>query len=225
MMMSLFENFDPMINLSFPMNWVAMIFPSLIFFYLYWLVPSRINILWIKMIKLLFKEFSLISLLKFSSNILIFISLFFFIMFLNLMSLVPYIYAITSQMAFNLTFSLSLWLSFIIYSLYKLPKNFVIHLVPLDTPLMLMHFMVLIELVSNLIRPWTLSVRLTANVIAGHLLMTLLGMFMHNYVFVIPLMLIFQNLLLILEIAMSLIQSYVFSILSMLYFSEAKSKL
>nr|ALO64790.1 ATP synthase F0 subunit 6 [Nomada flava] len=222
MMMSLFESFDPMMNMIFSLNWLMMFIPMLIFFYLYWLIPSRINIIWIKMINLLFKEFKLISSKKYESNILIFMSLFFYIMLLNLLSLMPYIFTITSHMSFNLSLSFTLWLSFLIYSLYKMPKKFFIHLVPLNTPIMLMYFMVLIELISNLIRPWTLSIRLTANLIAGHLLLILLGTFMNNFISIIPLMIIIQNLLLILEISMSLIQAYVFSILSILYFSESK---
>nr|ALO64660.1 ATP synthase F0 subunit 6 [Nomada ruficornis] len=221
-MMSLFESFDPMINMILSLNWFMMFIPMLIYMYMYWLIPSRINILWIKMINLLFKEFMLISSKKYESNILIFMSLFFYIMLLNLLSLMPYIFTITSHMSFNLSLSLTLWLSFMIYMLYKMPKNFFIHLVPLNTPLMLMHFMVLIELISNLIRPWTLSIRLTANLIAGHLLLILLGTFMNNFILIIPFMIIIQNLLLILEISMSLIQAYVFSILGILYFSESK---
>nr|ALO64424.1 ATP synthase F0 subunit 6 [Nomada flavoguttata] len=222
MMMSLFESFDPMVNMTFSLNWLMMFIPMLLCMYMYWLIPSRINMLFIKMVNLLFKEFKLISSKKYESNILIFMSLFFYIMLLNLLSLMPYIFTITSQMSFNLSLSLSLWFSFIMYSLYKMPKNFFIHLVPLNTPFMLMHFMVLIELISNFIRPWTLSIRLTANLIAGHLLLILLGSFMNNFIMIIPLMIIPQNLLLILEISMSLIQAYVFSILSILYFSESK---
>nr|ALO64733.1 ATP synthase F0 subunit 6 [Nomada fabriciana] len=221
-MMSLFESFDPMINMFLSFNWFMMFIPLMFFFYLYWLIPSRINIILIKMMNIMFEEFKLISSKKYQSNILIFMSLFFYLMLMNLLSLMPYIFTITSHMSFNLSLSLSLWFSFMIYMIYKTPKNFFIHLVPLNTPFMLMHFMVLIELISNLIRPWTLSIRLTANLIAGHLLLILLGSFMNNFIYIIPLMIIPQNLLLILEISMSLIQAYVFSILSILYFSESK---
>ncbi|KAG6439883.1 hypothetical protein O3G_MSEX001173 (mitochondrion) [Manduca sexta] len=90
-----------------------------------------------------------------------------------------------------------------------------------STPTILMPFMVLIETISNIIRPGTLAVRLTANMIAGHLLMTLLSSTGPNlsYMFIFMLIII-QIMLLVLESAVAIIQSYVIAILSTLYSSE-----
>jgi len=97
------------------------------------------------------------------------------------------------------------------------------HLVPQGTPNALIIFIVLIELVRNLIRPITLSVRLTANLIAGHLLISLLGgaiirvtAFTGVFFIVIPL------LLTVLELAVACIQAYVFITLITLYTTEVK---
>jgi F-type H+-transporting ATPase subunit a len=97
------------------------------------------------------------------------------------------------------------------------------HLVPAGTPGVLISFMVLIETISNVIRPITLSVRLAANMIAGHLLMTLLGnqgvgagLLTGSVVVTSSLM------LLVLESAVALIQSYVFITLRVLYASETR---
>lgn len=84
-----------------------------------------------------------------------------------------------------------------------------------------MPFIVVIESISNVIRPGTLAVRLAANMIAGHLLITLLG----NQTTVAGLSIIYillgvQVLLLILESAVAIIQAYVFAVLSTLYSSE-----
>lgn len=84
-----------------------------------------------------------------------------------------------------------------------------------------MPFMVLIETIRNVIRPGTLAVRLAANIIAGHLLITLLG----NQTTVagaslIGLLLRVQVILLILESAVAIIQAYVFAVLSTLYSRE-----
>ncbi len=92
---------------------------------------------------------------------------------------------------------------------------------PLGTPPVLMPFMVLIETISNLIRPGTLAVRLAANIIAGHLLLVLLGNQGPNLTSVfLTVLIITQILLLVLESAVAVIQSYVFAVLATLYSSE-----
>lgn len=84
-----------------------------------------------------------------------------------------------------------------------------------------MPFMVLIETISNLIRPGTLAVRLAANIIAGHLLLVLLGNQGPNLSSVfLTVLIITQILLLVLESAVAVIQSYVFAVLATLYSSE-----
>ena len=82
--------------------------------------------------------------------------------------------------------------------------------------------MVCIETISNVIRPGTLAVRLTANIIAGHLLLTLLGNtgpIASNYL-ILSLILTTQIALLVLESAVAIIQSYVFAVLRTLYSRE-----
>jgi F-type H+-transporting ATPase subunit a len=80
---------------------------------------------------------------------------------------------------------------------------------------------VIIETIRNVIRPGTLAVRLSANIIAGHLLLTLLGNTGNSLSTILISLLIFtQLLLLILESAVAIIQSYVFTILSTLYSRE-----
>ncbi|KAF3419748.1 ATP synthase F0 subunit 6 (mitochondrion) [Frieseomelitta varia] len=222
-LMNLFEMFDPSIYFifNFQFNWIFIIMSLIIFMNNYWLIPSRFNMLLNKFFYILFKEFSMSMNKKFHSNLFIFLSLMFFIMFMNFFSLFPYIFSLTSHLLFNLSMSLSLWLSFFIYQLYNYPINFLKHLVPLNSPKFLMHFMVLIELISLFIRPWTLSIRLSSNLISGHLILVLLSNFMMNFIFILPFSMIIQNILLILEIFMSMIQAYVFSILLMLYFNES----
>jgi len=81
--------------------------------------------------------------------------------------------------------------------------------------------MVLIETIRNVIRPGTLAVRLAANIIAGHLLLTLLGSTGPSLsTSILVLLIIAQILLLILESAVAIIQSYVFAVLRTLYARE-----
>jgi len=94
-------------------------------------------------------------------------------------------------------------------------------LVPQGTPAILIPFIVCIETIRNVIRPGTLAVRLTANIIAGHLLLTLLGNTGPGITsIIIRVLLITQILLLILESAVAIIQSYVFAVLRTLYSRE-----
>jgi F-type H+-transporting ATPase subunit a len=84
-----------------------------------------------------------------------------------------------------------------------------------------MPFIVLIETVSNVIRPGTLAVRLAANIIAGHLLLVLLGNQGPSITFsLLRVLLVTQILLLTLERAVAIIQSYVFAVLATLYSRE-----
>jgi F-type H+-transporting ATPase subunit a len=96
------------------------------------------------------------------------------------------------------------------------------HLIPQSTPPILIPVIVLIETTSNLIRPATLAIRLTANITAGHLLITLLGnqVASNNRMTLELIILSIPILLLTLEFAVAIIQSYVFSVLVTLYSSE-----
>ena len=95
---------------------------------------------------------------------------------------------------------------------------------PSGTPYILIPFIVLIELTRNIIRPLTLSVRLAANLVAGHLLITLVSSPIsssNNKIFII--IITGLLLLLILERAVAFIQAYVFRILRSLYLRERNS--
>jgi F-type H+-transporting ATPase subunit a len=95
------------------------------------------------------------------------------------------------------------------------------HLVPTGTPRFLIPVMVVIETVRNVIRPATLAIRLAANIVAGHLLLTLLGSQGPALGFLILIgLFVGLVLLLLLEVAVACIQSYVFTILRSLYLNE-----
>nr|YP_010372102.1 ATP synthase F0 subunit 6 [Leucoma salicis]UOX27462.1 ATP synthase F0 subunit 6 [Leucoma salicis] len=223
MMTNLFSIFDPSTNLmNLPMNWIKTILGLLFIPYSFWLIPNRHFIMWNFISKKLHNEFK--TLLKnnyFNGSTFIFISLFFFIFFNNFLGLFPYIFTSTSHLTMSLSLSMPLWLSFMLYGWIKNTNHMFIHMIPQGTPYILMPFMVIIETISNIIRPGTLAVRLTANMIAGHLLMTLLSSTGTNMSFYMIIILIFiQIMLMILESAVAIIQSYVITILSTLYYSE-----
>nr|WOR80645.1 ATP synthase F0 subunit 6 [Luciola sp.] len=222
MMTNLFSSFDPSTSMNLALNWTSILLGFLILPSMYWIIPSRINYLWIKICVTLSNEFKVILKIKtMKSSSLIFVSLFSLILFNNFLSLFPYIFSSTSHLVLTLTLSLPLWLSFMIYGWLNNTIHMLAHLVPQGTPPVLMPFMVCIETISNIIRPGTLAIRLTANMIAGHLLLTLMGSTGNKLsLIMINTLIIAQLLLLLLESAVAVIQSYVFSILSTLYSSE-----
>nr|WGM81121.1 ATP synthase F0 subunit 6 [Pseudocoladenia dea] len=223
MMTNLFSIFDPSTNLlNISLNWLSTFMGLMFIPYSFWLIPNRHFIIWNFIINKLHFEFkNLLGPNSFNGSTFIFISLFSFVLFNNFLGLFPYIFTSTSHLTISLSITLSLWLSFMFYGWINNSQHMFIHMIPQGTPSILMPFMVLIETISNLIRPGTLAVRLTANMIAGHLLLTLLsstGINMPNYL--ILFLIITQILLLTLETAVAIIQSYVISILSTLYSSE-----
>nr|YP_010432109.1 ATP synthase F0 subunit 6 [Winthemia sumatrana]USW04706.1 ATP synthase F0 subunit 6 [Winthemia sumatrana] len=222
-MTNLFSVFDPsssIFNLS--LNWMSTFLGILMIPSMYWLMPSRYQFFWNNILLTLHKEFkTLLGPMAINGSTFIFISLFSMILFNNFMGLFPYIFTSTSHLVLTLTLALPLWLCFMLFGWINNTQHMFAHLVPQGTPSILMPFMVCIETISNIIRPGTLAVRLTANMIAGHLLLTLLGNTGPSLsTILVSLLIITQIALLILESAVAMIQSYVFSVLSTLYSSE-----
>nr|WKU84075.1 ATP synthase F0 subunit 6 [Paramixogaster sp.] len=221
MMTNLFMVFDPSSSiLNFSMNWISTFLGFLFIPSLYWLLPSRYSMMWTNINMKLHKEFKIIL----GNNLgmtMLFISLFSMILFNNFLGLFPYIFTSTSHLTMTLTLSLPLWISFMLFGWINHTQHMFTHLVPQGTPNILMPFMVCIETISNIIRSGTLAIRLTANMISGHLLLTLLGNsgVMSNSL-VMFCIIILQILLMTLETAVAMIQSYVFSILTALYSKE-----
>lgn len=223
MISNLFSIFDPSTNLfNIPFNWIRTILGIIFIPYSFWLIPNRHYYFWNFILLKLHNEFK--TLLKnnyFQGSTFIFISIFSFILFNNFLGLFPYIFTRTSHLTLSLSISLPLWLRFIIYGWINNSQHIFIHIIPQGTPSVLIPFIVLIETIRNIIRPGTLAVRLTANIIAGHLLITLLrgtGPNISSYFIII--LVVIQILLLVLESAVAIIQSYVIAILRTLYSRE-----
>nr|AEH21217.1 ATP synthase F0 subunit 6 [Himacerus apterus] len=221
MMNNLFSAFDPASSNMLSLNWTSTFIIMMLIPMNYWMSPSRYMIMFNMIMIKLHNEFKMLLNNKIKGFTLIFISLFMLILINNLYGLVPYIFTSTSHLVFSLTMALPLWLSLMLFGWINHTQNMFTHLIPMGTPPMLMPFMVMIETTSNMIRPGSLAVRLTANMIAGHLLMSLLG---NNSVntsnIMIMMLMIIQMMLMLFETAVSIIQAYVFSVLSTLYSSE-----
>nr|WRK84354.1 ATP synthase F0 subunit 6 [Parasesarma affine] len=216
---SIFEPSSSIFNLS--MNWMSTFLGLMFLPYLYWASPSRWSLLWSKIIQTLHKEFKALLQPSHTGSTMLFVALFSFIVFNNFLGLLPYVFTSSSHMAMTLSLSLPLWVTLMIFGWIQHTKHMFAHLVPQGTPFALMPFMVLIETISNVIRPGTLAIRLAANMIAGHLLLTLLGGVGPSLsLSLLSILITAQILLLILESAVAIIQSYVFAVLSTLYTGE-----
>ena len=213
----LFSSFDPAnrtISFNLIILLLILIFPlqnktKIISNRLIWIIKYIILLIQKEASSILNRKF-----LKGKINIIPF--LFIFILLLNTLSLFPYIFTLTAQIMFSLRIALPFWLSFILFSFYNNTNQFLAHLVPLRTPIALSQFIVIIETVRQIIRPITLSVRLAANITAGHILLALIS----SPIFIINSISLGLRVLVLLEIAVAFIQRYVFVILLTIYISE-----
>lgn len=220
MITNLFSTFDPSTSFYLSLNWIRSIWILILLPIIYWILPNRINIFINKISLTLHQEFKLL-IFNIKGSTLIITSLFIFILINNIIGLLPYIFTSSRHLIFTITIALPLWLRIILYGWINNTNHIFSHLLPIGTPTLLIPFIVIIETISNIIRPGRLSVRLTANIIAGHLLIRLLGnnSIESNYI-LIPLLIIIQIRLLIFETAVAIIQAYVFSVLRTLYSRE-----
>nr|UOF70430.1 ATP synthase F0 subunit 6 [Tropostreptus hamatus] len=223
MMTSLFSIFDPSTQImSLKLNWISIMLILIMIPMMFWLAPTRSSSLFNLITATLKKEFSiLLGPTNFSGSTLMILSLFLFILVNNSMGLFPYIFTATSHPMLTVTLALPLWVALMLYGWLNHTLHMLAHLVPQGTPPALTIFMVCIETISSLIRPLTLSVRLAANMIAGHLLMTLLGnQGPASSTAIMPIIIMTQLTLITLESAVAMIQAYVFAVLTTLYISE-----
>ena len=140
------------------------------------------------------------------------------------MGLAPYIFTRSRHISFTLTLAIPIWIGRIVFSIKNQYNRLFAHLVPSGTPVALIPIIVIIETVRNVIRPGTLSIRLAANIVAGHLLLTLLGsQGPAARGLVIIGLIVSLILLLCLELAVACIQAYVFTILRSLYLNELRT--
>lgn len=224
-MTNLFSTFDPNSWLTLPLNWISCILFFLILPTLFWVTPSSRLIFLKNLFNYIYKEFNAILSPQSTPGILLIpLTAFIFIICNNALGLLPYIFTASRHLRFTIALALPLWIGHILLASTKTPNSILAHLVPLGTPVILMPFIVLIELVRRVIRPLTLSVRLAANIIAGHLLLALLaGQAPSLNLIYLATLIRALILLAVLECAVRVIQAYVFRVLSTLYLNEVNA--
>ncbi|PHZ86308.1 F0F1 ATP synthase subunit A [Paremcibacter congregatus] len=149
-------------------------------------------------------------------------TLFMFILFANLMGMIPYLgFTVTSHIAVTFAMAGFVFVGVTLIGLAKHGFKFFKLFVPEGAPLALMPLLVVIELVSYLSRPISLSVRLFANMVAGHTMLKVFGGFVValGVLGVVPF--VFIVALTGLELLVACLQAYVFAILTCMYLNDA----
>nr|ACE74370.1 ATP synthase subunit 6 [Picus awokera] len=225
MNLSFFDQFTSPCLLGIPLILLSMLFPML-------LIPSpgnrwitnRLSTLQSWCIDLITKQ--LMTPLNKNGHkwALILTSLMILLLSINLLGLLPYTFTPTTQLSMNMALAFPLWLATLLTGLRNQPSISLGHLLPEGTPTPLIPALILIETTSLLIRPLALGVRLTANLTAGHLLIQLISTATTALLSIMPavsaLTSIILLLLTILEVAVAMIQAYVFVLLLSLYLQE-----
>jgi ATP synthase subunit 6 len=151
-------------------------------------------------------------------------STFIFILVVNLVGLLPFGYAVTGHIIVTFVMAFSFNLGFFLWGFQMHGIGFLRLFVPKDAPMAFKPLIVVIEIVSYLLRTFSLSIRLFANMMAGHTLLHILASFCFasGLVFsIVPWALVIA--ISFLEIAIAFIQAYVFSILLCIYANDSIS--
>ena len=148
-------------------------------------------------------------------------ALFMFILFANFLGLIPYSYTVTSQIIVTFALAAVVFIGVTIVGIVKHGFHFLRLFVPQGVPAVLLLLLVPIELLSYCIRPFTLSIRLFANMLAGHTMLAIFAGFAASIGLLGIFPLVIDILLLALEVLVAALQAYVFAILTCLYLSDA----
>jgi len=148
-------------------------------------------------------------------------ALFNFILFANLLGITRYAFTITAQIILTLLLSLSFFITWIIIGIMTLKLQFLRIFLPRGIPSWLMPLLVIIEILSFLIRPLSLSIRLFANMLAGHILLYIIGSATITLALLGFFPFLFILAFLILELGIAFLQAYVFTILLSIYLADS----
>lgn len=153
------------------------------------------------------------------------VSVLILILFYNLLGLTPFSFTVSSQIIITFTLALSFFIAWVILGILNLRFNFFYLFCPRNMPMWLLPLLVCIELLSFCLRPVSLGVRLFANMLAGHILLHILAnatayLYKINLILLIPALIIVSAIFL-LELGISFLQAYIFTILLTIYLKDS----
>jgi len=149
-------------------------------------------------------------------------SLFIFVLFCNMLGMIPYAFTVTSHIIVTFILAAFIFIGVTIIGFIRHGIGYLKLFVPSGVPIILLPLIIVIEIISYLSRPISLSVRLFANMMAGHTMMKVFGGFVISLGIVggwLPLS--FSVALTGLEILVAFLQAYVFAILTCIYLNDA----
>ena len=228
MLTDIFSSFDANITYTFFINipvWVSISWLFLFFHFSFWISKNRVFFSLNIPKVLIYEQVSRTEGWNIRGFSLFLTSLFLTLIIINLSGLIPYTFRLSSHLAMTLTLALPIWASLLISGWVSNPKDSAAHLLPVGAPNALGPALILIETVSIFLRPITLSVRLAANISAGHIILGLLGSYLSAGLFTYPLYLkvlvtLINTGYFLFEMGICLIQAYVFCLLLRLYSDE-----
>lgn len=219
-MINLFSVFDPTSYFGIRINWLIVLILYIFMFSRFYKIYRGYLEIFKKFLNLVNEVFKEVANSKYIGIVLIRLVRFIYLIICNLTGLFPFIFTRTAHIIFTIGIGIVIWISFFIIGWIKNFNIRIAHLVPEGRPIFLSPILVLIESISHLIRPFTLSIRLAANIIAGHLIVGLLSRIRLLRFIGFFCSLFFQRLLLVLEFGVAIIQGFVFRILLLLYAVE-----
>jgi F-type H+-transporting ATPase subunit a len=152
-------------------------------------------------------------------------TLFFVILFANYMGMLPMGFTLTSHIVITLSFGLSIIVGLTLIGIIYLKVGFLNLFIPKDVSVLMLPLLVLIEIVSYISRGFSLSIRLFANLMAGHTLLNILSSFIFMLVKVSKILMVLTSAvvfaIVLLEIALAFLQAYVFSVLTCIYLHDS----
>jgi len=149
-------------------------------------------------------------------------SIFMFVLLCNLLGMIPYSFTVTSHIIVTFALALVVFVAVTVIAFIRHGFKFLGFFVPTGVPAILLVLLIPIEIISYFVRPISLSVRLFANMLAGHTLMKVFGGFVISLgIFLGWVPLAFIVALTGLEFLVAFLQAYVFAILSCLYLNDA----
>lgn len=225
MILDIFSTFDPhtifIFSFSKSLFFLSIVLILIITHSWFYIKSNQLIFLIFPVLKFIYTQISTTKRINLKGLSHLFSSVFLILIIINLRGLIPYIFRFTSHLIITLNIRFVIWRSIIISTFIYDFSSSTAHLLPSGAPQWLNFFLVFIETIRILVRPLTLAFRLAANIRAGHIVMSLIGIYISSSLFNLGTSSIILMLTHIIyfsfELGICIIQAYIFCLLLTLY--------